>query len=134
MLPCDRPEKPRKVYIIPKVSQKRAAQIASGEFKPKERKPIKVNPDYKIKPRSDKRAKQEREYSKLAKDYKIKNPICERCHLPPSTDVHHMKGRTGNLLTDENNFIALCRWCHDWAENHPTQAKAEGISKSRLTN
>lgn len=134
MLKCDQPEKPRKVYTIPKQSKKRLAAIADGSFKPKERKPIKVNPAYKIKPRSDARAVQEREYTVLARQYKKEHPVCERCKSKSTTDVHHKKGRIGKLLTMVEHFIGLCHWCHVWAENNPEQAKNEGISESRLTN
>lgn len=134
MLPCDKPEKQKKIYTIPKVSKKRAAAISSGEFKPKPKKPIKPKAGYKIKPRSDKRAKQEKEYSKLSAQYKKEHPVCERCRSKTTTDIHHKAGRVGKLLTDITNFIALCRWCHKWAEENPAAAKEEGISLSRLSN
>lgn len=127
MLKCDQPEKPKKVYTIPKVSKKRAAQIASGEWKPKEKKPIK--------PRSDKRAKQEREYLKIRKNYLEFYPSCQarvKCLGAQSTEVHHKAGRSGELLTDEFNFIAICHDCHVWAELNPEAAKALNISTNRL--
>jgi hypothetical protein len=43
-----------------------------------------------------------------------------------------MKGRIGNLLTDTSHFLAVCRQCHSWIEEHPTEAKELGFSKSRL--
>lgn len=135
MLKCDQPEKPRKTYVIPKVSKKRQAEIDNGTFKPKPKKPIKVNPDYKIKPRSDRRAKQEREYLKLRGEYLNAHPICQGriiCLGMVATEVHHKAGRTGDKLTDVTNFIGLCHSCHEWAENHPEQAKALGISENRL--
>lgn len=127
MLKCDQPEKPKKTYTIPKVSKKRQAQIDSGEFVPKAKTPIKH--------RSDKRAKQEREYLKLNKEYLEAHPICEgriKCSGALSSEVHHAAGRIGKLLTDTTKFKALCHECHIWAELNPEQAKVLGISENRL--
>lgn len=137
MLKCDQPEKPRKVYTIPKQSKKRLAAIADGSYKPKPKQPMKVNPATKIKPRSDKRVKQEREYSLLRVQYLSQHPSCQArvmCLGLPATEVHHKAGRIGDKLTDVTDFIGLCHLCHVWAENNVTQAKALGISKDRLTN
>lgn len=123
MLKCDQPEKPRKNYVIPKVSKKRAAQIEAGEWKPKDRKPIK--------PRSDKRAKQEREYLKLRDEHLKKFPKCLLCEAT-ATEVHHPEGRIGHRLTDSKNFKGLCHDHHVWAEMNPEDAKKIGISFNRL--
>jgi len=131
MLPCDRPEKPRKIYTIPKVSKKRAAAIADGSFKPKEKKPIKVNPDYKIPKRSERRAKQEREYSKLRAEHLEKNPKCLLCDAQ-ATEVHHPEGRIGYRLTDSKNFKGLCHDHHVFIELNPLEAKRLNISYNRL--
>jgi len=63
------------------------------------------------------------------------NKVCQAklfgcTHL--STDLHHIKGRVGDLLTDENNFLAVCRSCHTFIEENPKFAKEKGFSKSRL--
>jgi hypothetical protein len=49
-----------------------------------------------------------------------------------STDLHHKKGRVGDLLTDERYFLAVCRSCHDYIEAHPIIAKENGFSLNRL--
>lgn len=89
----------------------------------------------KIKKRSDKRAKQEREYSVKRKKYLEANSECQ-ARLPMcthvSTTIHHPGGRIGDLLTDESNFIGLCLPCHEWVESHPKEAKEMNLSKSRL--
>lgn len=90
-----------------------------------------------IAPRSKKRAAQEREYSKLRKDFLLSSPTCQaklpnRC-THHATDVHHMKGRIGPLLTDTKFFLAVCRSCHDWIETHPEEAKELGFSISKIT-
>jgi hypothetical protein len=43
-----------------------------------------------------------------------------------------MKGRSGELLMDSRFFVAVCRNCHEWIENHPVEAKELGYSISRL--
>lgn len=88
-----------------------------------------------IAPRSAKRAKQEREYLKLRTEFLNEHSLCQ-AKLPGictvhSTDVHHMKGRIGSLLTDVDNFLSVCRSCHNWIELHPIEAKELGFSKNR---
>ena len=90
-----------------------------------------------IAPRSPKRAKQEREYLKIRKDFLYYHPLCQ-ANIPStckthSTDVHHKKGRIGQLLTDETKFLSVCRPCHDWIETHPKEAKDLGFSISKIT-
>ena len=75
------------------------------------------------------------EYRKVRDAYLKANKICEHPDCKsPSEDLHHAKGRVGALLTDVRYFKALCRKCHRWAEENPDQAKALGISLSRLGN
>jgi len=85
----------------------------------------------KIRKLSKKRAKQNREYRKIEILYLIDNPFCARCNHP-STQVHHMKGRIGTLLTETRYFLAVCMLCHQWIELHPKEAKELGYSLSRL--
>lgn len=88
-----------------------------------------------IKKESTKRAKENREYNKLALSFKLDNPFCHAglsgC-TTMTTEVHHTKGRTGSLLTNVMYFLAVCRNCHDWIENNPAAAKEKGLSTSRL--
>lgn len=95
----------------------------------KEEKPRKVKG---LRPRSEKRLKQETEYAKVKKLFLLANPKCqfEGC-TAKSKDVHHMAGRIGNLLTDVSKFKALCRKHHDFVELNPTWAKANGYSLDR---
>lgn len=86
---------------------------------------------------SDKKKQKDVEYSKLRKLYLESHPFCE-AKLPgictaEATDIHHMSGKIGDDYLDVNNFIALCRACHVWVENNPTEAKELGFSKNRLT-
>jgi hypothetical protein len=87
-----------------------------------------------LKGKSDKRDVLDQLYSKVRKDFLIKNPYC-RAKLQGcsaiATDVHHKKGR-GLYYLDQNTWLPLCRACHQWIELHPKEAKELGFSDSRL--
>lgn len=92
-------------------------------------------PRKKIANRSNKRASQERDYSKLRVVFLTENSDCQAqldgC-AGEATEVHHKKGRIGSLLTDTAYFLAVCRYCHDWIENNPIKAKQLNLSLNRL--
>jgi hypothetical protein len=98
----------------------------------------KITKSYKIKPKSEKRKKLDSDYSKKRKIFLENKPLCEAHILgictQISTDVHHMKGRTGDLYLNEEFWLSVCRSCHQYIETHPNEAKEMGFSKSRLTN
>lgn len=54
------------------------------------------------------------------------NPVCQICRREASTDLHHRKGRRGNLLFDTKWFMALCRTCHDYVHNNVANSKRMG--------
>ena len=78
-----------------------------------------------------KRAKQNREYTKLRREYLAEQPAC-RIHMADdrgfvrATEIHHRAGRIGKLLTDRSNFMPLCSECHRWIHDHPSEARAKG--------
>lgn len=86
----------------------------------------------KIRKLSPKRAKQNREYRQKAALYLSVHPVCEACKQNEATQIHHKKGRIGELLTDMKYFLAVCESCHRFIELHPVQAKKYGFSLSRL--
>jgi len=98
----------------------------------------KVKKKARIKPRSDKRAGQEKEYKVVRKEFLEENPLCKVCLdidnpiKREATDVHHPFGRIGTLLTDKKHFLAVCRDHHTKIENNPVWAKEMGYSGSRL--
>lgn len=92
-----------------------------------------------IKPRSDKRAKQEALYLIINRQYLKDHPKCEAnikgvCSGNPSNQVHHKKGRIGELLLDTKYFLAVEDSCHRYIETHPEFAYENGFSVSRLNN
>lgn len=74
-------------------------------------------------------------YRKVRDQFMNENKNCqarlENCTIK-ATDIHHSKGKIGDLLTDKRYFKALCRNCHSYLEVHPNEAKEKGFSLSRL--
>ena len=99
----------------------------SHSYKPTKQKPLA--------PRSPKRAKQERDYSSKRKIFMLDHPMCQAnisglC-TSNSTDVHHIAGRSGELLLDTSLWLSVCRACHHWIETHPIEATQLGFRKSK---
>lgn len=63
------------------------------------------------------------------------HPTCqanlENCTIR-ATDTHHKAGKTGDLLWNDEYFLALCRNCHTDIEMAPKMAKEKGFSVDRL--
>lgn len=89
----------------------------------------------KIKKVSPKRSKQNSVYTQVRHDFLYQHEFC-KARLPIctqwATEIHHMKGRIEELITDTRFFLPVCRSCHDWIENHPEEAQVLGLSLSRL--
>jgi len=94
--------------------------------KPTAKKPMRLQ--------SSKTVKLNAAYMVLREQFLKRKPYCE-AHLPGcavnACDVHHKKGRTGALLLDDTEFLAVCRTCHGWIETNPIEAKLLDFSKSR---
>jgi hypothetical protein len=75
------------------------------------------------------------QYSVLRTDFlgKRENKICPITGKV-TTDIHHKKGRVGNLLLDTKYWIALSREGHKKVEENPEWAKEKGYSLNRLSN
>lgn len=50
-------------------------------------------------------------------DYKLGLPRCGIAREPQNMDLHHAKGRDGNLLTNKEFLVWLTRECHDEAHS-----------------
>lgn len=98
-----------------------AARRKQERTQAKEKKPIK-----KV---STQRAKQNQVYARLRKEYLEAYPCCEvpECHRK-STDVHHQKGRSGDLLTNTDYFMAVCHDHHHMITVDSKWAIAQGFS------
>lgn len=110
----------------PKTEWKTEKRKEMNTFLSKPRKPIpKV---------SAKQLENLKKYRKIRDEF-MANKTCEAklngC-TGKATDLHHAKGKIGDLLTDKRYFKALCRNCHSYIEVHPDFAKENGFSFNRL--
>jgi len=74
------------------------------------------------------------DYSKLRSAFLVVHSICQAKLVGctgKATDVHHKAGRGENHL-NISTWLAVCRSCHRWIEEHPNEAKELGLSQSRL--
>lgn len=85
-----------------------------------------------IKPRSDKRAEQYREYRQIRKLYLQDNYRCAVYPDLQAVEIHHRAGKIGKLLTDTENFLPVSRKGHIFIEANPAIAYEKGWSLKRL--
>lgn len=92
-----------------------------------------VKPSRKfIRHATDGRAKQNREYKRLRKEW-LAGKECEGCwpifnrKQAPATELHHRRGRAGRLLLESRWFCALCDECHRYVHDHPNGARELGL-------
>lgn len=92
---------------------------------------------------SKKRERENREYAKRRKRYLAEHPFCEAHPTilmwayefdnelfrgmplvrPASIEIHHTRKPKCKYLNDESTWLAVCRWSHDWIENHKDIAR-----------
>lgn len=82
---------------------------------------------YKIRKLSKKRAAKNRIYLKMAKEFII-DKFCPVTGYP-ATEVHHINGRIGALLTDERYFLAVSTAGHRWIHENVKEARSKGWIK-----
>ena len=106
--------KPKKKYVIPKISKKQKTALASY---------FKVRADFMN---------------------NLESQFCPVYGDKWVTDVHHKKGKEGfaddwarnnkvPLLVDTRFFLAVSREGHEYIENNPISAKKMGFSEDRLS-
>jgi hypothetical protein len=75
-------------------------------------------------------------YKKVRDKYMAEHKHCEALIASvcthKATELHHKAGRTGELLTNTDYFLAVCSGCHHFIETHPQYAKENGYSVDRL--
>lgn len=100
----------------------------------------------RIKPRSDKTQElYETERIPLVVKLLAERPFCQACervnrflniplgYLRRSVDLHEVatRGRTGGVQgdawLDPDNILCVCRECHMWITDHPTESKELGL-------
>lgn len=87
----------------------------------------------RISPISEKRKAQLEKYKFVRHEFLKDHKDCQvnDC-LNSATEIHHMRGRSGAQLNVEEDFLATCRECHVYIEDHPDWARAKGYTRSRL--
>lgn len=75
-------------------------------------------------------------YERKARAWKRNHPECEACprlgRKPSKTrDVHHLAGRTGDLLLDDTKWLAVCRNCHTWIHQNIEASRKLGLLSPR---
>lgn len=90
---------------------------------------------------SDRERQRREEYRKARDAYLRDCPYCEVCveirrltddgllvrpvlREHAAQDIHHVRGRAGELLCDTRHWKAVCRWSHDWIHANPALARA----------
>jgi len=56
----------------------------------------------------------------------LKQALIDRRISDAITDVHHMRGRIGNLLHDQRYWLAVSRAGHEWIHRNPAEARKHG--------
>jgi len=97
------------------------------------RRPVKPG----IKKMSAKRAKQNTLYLQKRNAFLKANPFCQAkiigCQRI-ADQIHHMRGRDGDLLSDERYFLAVCQTCHRDITDDSKMAIERGFSLTRITD
>jgi|SRR5688572_29475408 len=73
------------------------------------------------------------EYSRRKKEFMVGKVCPVYPHLPVE-DIHHMRGKVGDLYLNEEYWLAVSRKGHIKIERNPEWAKANGYSVSRLAD
>lgn len=70
-------------------------------------------------------------YYELRRAFLAENTLCEGFKVGlagcegDAVEVHHVQGR-GIHLNDVSSWLPMCRQCHTWCHQHPSQARARG--------
>lgn len=84
---------------------------------------------------SKKQIERYKEYRIVRDEFMKLHPTCQArlsgCTVK-ATDLHHSRGKIGDLLTDKRHFKALCRSCHRFIEENPKFSKENGYSENRI--
>lgn len=89
-----------------------------------------------IAPISESQKKRLAEYRIVRDKYMKEHETCQ-AKVPNvctgySLDLHHMGGKIGNMLTNVQYFLAVCRCCHNWIGDNHSSAMNLGLVVERL--
>ncbi len=57
----------------------------------------------------------------------IKVGSCHGICVPRSTEIHHVRGRIGEMLLNEDHWLAVGRKEHDWIHGNGKEARLLGL-------
>lgn len=80
---------------------------------------------------SKRRAKENKQYTEVRKQYLTEHPRCQVCSNAKASDIHHRRGRWKSRLTEVAYFIAVCRPCHERIHHNPAWAYEVGLLIAR---
>ena len=97
-----------------------------------------MKPRTRIRSVSRLQARRLRLYAVIRKKYLLEHPLCEACPIIRpyagvakntawASEIHHRRGRLGELLFATQFFTACCSVCHRWIGDHPAQARELGL-------
>ena len=92
------------------------------------------NKSYRIAKLSSKRKAQNVLYLKKRRIFMDQNTNCQaklKGCTGKSTELHHRKGRLGELIHDHRYFLAVCSNCHSIITEHSKLAFEKGLSLLR---
>lgn len=117
-----------------KVERNGYCASCNHEQRKAERNASKVKVVVPIKKVSATRAKENQVYARLRKEYLEAYPCCEvpECHRK-SSEIHHQKGRNGDLLMNTDYFMAVCHEHHHMITVDSKWAIEQGYSFLRST-
>lgn len=107
---------PKPKALWAQLAEKGHGRIPNGGLKVKKEKK-------RVRPITKKLAVSRREYLKIRKEFLSKNRICAIFDWKLSKEIHHSRGKTGPLLTDERFFIPVSRDGHDWIDRNRNLAR-----------
>lgn len=76
--------------------------------------------------RSVKMKKRMASYLLLKTTFLEQHPACAVMHYEPATEVHHVRGRAGELLLDTRHWLAVSAPGHRWIHSNPDAARSKG--------
>lgn len=86
-----------------------------------------------IRPVSEKRKAQNKRYLKLRLEFLRDHQMCQAPNCQNfSTEVHHINSRSGEMLLDFTQCVALCGICHRMVHDNPLWAKEHGLYHTQL--
>lgn len=94
-----------------------------------------------MKAQSDKAKVRHAEYmpvqNRVVAEWRERGERCAICRVrgitPPNlaSEIHHLYGRAGSLLTDERGMVPSCFPCRTWPHDNPNTARRLGVLGER---